>query len=292
MRTRVIKGILAAFCVLLFAACSSPDASVVSQQAATPLPPTETVAPPTTTAEPTTEPTATSTPTPTVEPTVEPTLEPTPEPTPEPTATTALDTSLPDDWVAFTDETKGLVIYYPSQWEVAQPNAESLGSLIDQAKDGVSSAAIETILGQLLNTPGALDLFVALGFLFDDPSIEDNQFVSNFTAIVAPSEGLTLDTYVKMVSTQLGSIESFEIQDGQIESNLRPGGVDVASLRYTSDGELLYGLPTGTQIDGWQVATFDTKAERLLILSLTGEHENFPALEEMFRILIANLQFE
>ena len=64
------------------------------------------------------------------------------------------------------------------------------------------------------------------------------------------------------------------------------------SLRYTIDGAALYGLADGTQIDGWQVALYDTNADRLLILSLTGLSDNFPALEEMFRVLVYHMTFE
>ena len=200
--------------------------------------------------------------------------------------------SLPADWVAFGDEERGLVIHHPPQWDVTQPTVENLTTLFEQAGDSVASASIQAILRQLTETPGALDLFVALGFLFDDPSIADNQFVSNFTALVVPSDGLTLETYAELVSGQMGSLDSFVVQSTQVESGLRPGGLDVASLRYTIDGAAVYSLPEDTRIDGWQVALYDTSADRLLILSLTSVEENFPALEEMFQRLIYHVAFD
>ncbi len=265
------------FCLLvglfLLAACSGPEPTALPQPAATPIPATATPAP------------STATP-------VAPTATPEPTATVEPTATPEPDLSLPADWVAFTDEAQGLVIHHPSQWEVTQPTLENLTALFEKAESGVTSDSIQAILGQLTDTPGALEKFAALGFLNDDPTVEDHKFVSNFTAIVAPADGLSLDTYVKLVSAQMSSVESLTLQSAAVESGLRPGGLDVASLRYTIDGAALYGLADGTQIDGWQVALYDTNADRLLILSLTGLSDNFPALEEMFRLLVYHMTFE
>lgn len=266
MRTLILKGILAGLVVLLLAACSGPEPTAIPQPAATPIPATATTAPPTATLEPTA--------------TVEPTAIPTP------------DTSLPADWTAFTDEAQGLVIHHPAEWEVTQPTTENLTALFEKAESGVASDSIQAILRQLTATPGALEKFSALGFLFDDPTVADNKFVSNFTGIVVPADGLTLDAYVELVSAQMGSVESLAVHSAQVESSLRPAGLDVASLRYTIDGAALYGLADGTQIDGWQVALYDTSAQRLLILSLTGVSDNFPALEEMFHTLIYHLEFE
>ena len=199
---------------------------------------------------------------------------------------------MPADWVTFHDEARGLVIHYPAGWDVIQPTPDKLAELIEQAQEGVASEAIETILRQLTETPGALDFFAAVGFLFDDPTVADNKFISNFTAIVIPADGLTLGTYADLVGMQLGGMEAVTLQSVQVESRLRPGGLDVASLRYALDGSILYNLPDGPPINGWQVALYDTSAERLLILSLTGVGENFPALEEMFRQLLYHVEFE
>lgn len=273
MRTPILKGILTGLIVLLLAACSGPEPTAIPQPAATPLPATATAAPPTATAIP---PTATPEPTATI----------------EPTATPVPDASLPADWVAFTDEAQGLVIHHPAQWEVAQPTVENLAALFEEAESSIASDSIQSILRQLTDTPGALEKFAVLGFLFDDPTVEAHKFVSNFTGIVAPADDLTLDAYVELVSAQMGSVESLTLQSAAVESGLRPGGLDVAALRYAMDGAMLYGLADGTQIDGWQVALYDTSAQRLLILSLTGVSDNFPALEEMFRTLIYHLEFE
>ena len=275
MRILFLKGVFTWLFVLLLAACSGPAPTAIPQPAATPVPATATPAPPTDTPIP---PTATR--------------EPTATPTVEPTATPVPDASLPGDWVAFADEERGLVIYHPAQWDVTQPTVENLTALIEEAESGVASESIQAILRQFTATPGALDLFAALGFLFDDPTIADNKFVSNFTAIAVPSTGLSLDTYVELVAGQLENADAIALQSARVESGLRPGGLDVASLRYTIDGATFYDLPDGTQIDGWQVALYDTSAERLLILSLTGVEENFPALEEMFRRLIYHVAFE
>jgi hypothetical protein len=261
--------------LFLLAACSGPEPTAIPRPAATPIPATATSAPPTDTAVP---PTATP--------------EPSATATTEPTATPVWDASLPADWVTFTDETQGLVIHHPAQWDVTQPTAQALAELLAKADGSGASESIQAILRQLTDTPGALERFAALGFLFDDPTVADNQFVSNFTGIVVPADGLTLDTYVKLVSAQMGNVENLAVQSAQVESGLRPGGLDVASLRYTMDGATLYGLADGTQIDGWQVALYDTDADQLLILSLTGISDNFPALEEMFRTLIYHLEFE
>ncbi|HRJ40451.1 MAG: hypothetical protein KJZ86_04625 [Caldilineaceae bacterium] len=260
--------------LLLLSACG-PAATAIPQPAATPIPATVTPAPPTDTPVP-----PTATPQPTATPTAELTAAPVP------------DTSLPADWVTFTDEARGLVFHHPTTWDVTAPFEENLTALFEQAEDEIAGESYQTILRQLLDTPGALNLFVALGFLFDDPTVADSHFVSNFTAIVVPSDGLTLDRYAGIVSDQMGSLDSFSIQSAQVESGLRPGGLDVASLRYTIDGAAFYGLPAGTQIDGWQVGLYDADADRLLILSLTGIESNFPALDEMFRTLIYHLEFE
>ena len=199
---------------------------------------------------------------------------------------------MPADWVAFSDDARGLLIQHPPVWEVTQPSADKLAELFAQAEEGAASQSIQAILRQLTQTPGALDHFAALGFLFDDPTLADNKFVSNFTALVVPAEGLTLDTYAGLAGTQLESVDAIAVQSAQVESGLRRGGLDVASLRYTLDGAAFYGLPDGTQIDGWQVALYDASGKRLLILSLTAVDANFPPLEKMFRRLIYHLEFE
>ncbi len=251
---------------LLLSGCG-PAPAATPQPAATPVPATPTSAPPADTPIP---------------PTV----------TAEPTATPALELSLPDDWVAFVDDALGLRIHHPAQWDVTQPGAENLAELFAQGGDAISSESVQAILRQLTDTPGALDAFAVLGFLFDDPTIANNRFVSNFTGIVVPAEGLTLETYMNLVSAQLGSVEAITVESVQVAGGLRPGGLDVASLRYTIDGATLYGLTDGTQIDGWQIALYDTRGERLLILSLTGAAENFPPLEEMFQRLVYHTEFE
>jgi len=276
MQKRHVNGIIGLLVsILLLSGCSNPMPAATPELTATPIPATATPIPPTATPIP---------PTATPEPSATPTVEPTPPPTPN--------VSLPDHWVAFTDEARGLVIYHPAPWDVTRPDADKLAELLAQASDSVASQSLQAILRRLTTTPGALDLFAALGFLFDDPTMDDNKFVSNFTAIVTPADGLTLDAYVALVGAQLGSLDTVSMQSAQVESGLRPGGLDVASLRYTVDGAAIYGLPDGTQIDGWQVALYDTSAERLLILSLTAADENFPVLEEMFRELIHRLTFE
>lgn len=199
---------------------------------------------------------------------------------------------MPADWVAFIDETQGLLLYHPTQWDVTQPAAEKLAELLAKAEGSGASDSIQAILRQLTATPDALDRFAVLGFLFDDPTVADSNFVSNFTGIVVPADGLTLDTYVELVSAQMGSVEGIAVQSAQVDGSLRPGGLDVASLRYTLDGAALYGLDAGTQIGGWQVALYDSSAERLLILSLTGIADNFPSLEDMFRTLIYHVEFK
>lgn len=271
-----VNGIICLLCsVLLLSGCSNPTPAATPEPTATPIPATATPVPPTATPLP---------PTATPEPSATPTVEPAPPPAPG--------VSLPDDWVAFSDEARGLVIHHPAPWDVTRPDADKLAELFAQAGDSVASQSLQVILRRLTTTPGALDLFAALGFLFDDPTIDNNKFVSNFTAIVTPAEGLTLDAYVALVGAQLGSLDTVSMQSAQVESGLRPGGLDVASLRYTVDGAAIYGLPDGAQIDGWQVALYDTGAERLLILSLTAADENFPALEEVFREMIYRLTFE
>ena len=270
------RGIV--FCLLslvLLSGCGSPAPTATPQPAATPLPATSTPAPPTNTPLP-----PTATPQPTATPTI------------EPTATAVVDLSLPVDWVAFRDDARGLLIQHPPVWEVTQPSADKLAELFAQAEEGAASQSIQAILRQLTQTPGALDHFAALGFLFDDPTLADNKFVSNFTALVVPAEGLTLDTYAGLAGTQLESVDAIAVQSAQVESGLRRGGLDVASLRYTLDGAAFYGLPDGTQIDGWQVALYDASGKRLLILSLTAVDANFPPLEKMFRRLIYHLEFE
>ncbi|MBX3054400.1 MAG: hypothetical protein KF753_23200 [Caldilineaceae bacterium] len=281
MRTPILKSILVGFVVLLLAACADSTPTAAPQSGATPLPATATVAPPTPTPGlPGATPQATATP------------EPTSEPTLEPTHTPALDASLPADWVAFTDEARGLMIPHPPVWEVMSPDGAALGKLLAEAEAGMANDGVQTILHQLNNTPGALDAFAALGFFFDDPTIADNHFVSNFTAIVTPADGLTLESYAELMGAQLDSVDGVTLHTGEVLGSLRPGGLDVASLRYSMDGPVVYGLPEGTQIDGWQLALHDTRGDRLLILTMTGTAENFPALEGMFRVLVANTQFE
>lgn len=267
MRTPILKGILLGL-VLLLAGCSGPEPTAVPQPAATPIPATATEVP------------ATERPTPTATPAVEPSVVSTP------------DTALPADWVAFSDTAQGLVIHHPAQWDVTQPTAENLTALFQKAESEIANDSVQAMLRQLTATPGALEKFAALGFLFDDPTATDSSFVSNFTALVVPADGLTLDAYTRLVSAQMGSVENLTVQSAQVESGLRPGGLDVASLRYAMDGAAVYNLPAGTQIDGWQVALYDSDANRLLILSLTGIADSFPALEEMFPTLIYHLEFE
>lgn len=193
--------------------------------------------------------------------------------------------------MVFTDGVRGLVLSHPPAWEVMPPDKAELEKLLTDAEAGMTNDAIQAILQQLNSTPGALDAFAALGFFFDDPTIADHNFVSNFTAIVAPADGLTLETYAELVGDQLRSVDGVTLHSGEVLGGLRPGGLDVASLRYSMDGPVVYGLPEDTQIDGWQVVLYDTDADRLLILSLTGIADNFPAMEDMFRTLIYHLEF-
>jgi hypothetical protein len=273
MRRLYLIGTACLLLGLLLSGCG-PAPAATPQPAATPVPATPTPAPPADTPIP---PTATG--------------EPTATPTPEPTTTPAPDLSLPADWVVFADDERGLRIHHPALWDVTSPTGDNLAELFAQAT-GDESESIRTILHQLTEAPDALDAFAVLGFLFDDPTIANNRFVSNFTGIVVPAEGLTLETYMNLVSVQLGSVEAITVQSVQVAGGLRPGGLDVASLRYTIDGATLYGLTDGTQIDGWQIALYDTRGERLLILSLTGAAENFPPLEEMFQRLVYHTEFE
>ncbi len=266
--------------LLLLSACGCPAPTATPESAATPVPATATAAPPTDTPIP---PTATP---------VSMNSTQAATPTAEPTATAVVDLSLPADWVAFSDDARGLLIQHPSAWDVTQPSADKLSELFAQAEEGAASESLQAILRQLTETPGALDHFAALGFLFDDPTLADNRFVSNFTALVVPAEGLTLDIYAELAGAQLESVDAIAVQSAQVESGMRSNGLDVASLRYTLDGAAFYGLPEGTQIDGWQVALYDANGKRLLILSLTGLDANFSPLEEMFRRLIFHLEFE
>jgi len=273
MRRLYLIGTACLLFGLLLSGCG-PAPAATPQPAATPIPATPTPAPLADTPVP---PTATG--------------EPTATPTPEPTATPAPDLSLPADWLLFADDERGLRMYHPALWDVTSPTAEKLAELFAQAT-GDESESIRAILRQLTDTPDALDSFAVLGFLFDDPTLDDHKFVSNFTGIVIPAQGLNLETYAELVAAQLGSQEGISIHSAQVESGLRPGGLDVASLRYTLDGTALYGLAEGAQIEGWQVALYDASGEQMLVLSLTGAAENFPPLAEMLQRMIYNIEFE
>lgn len=269
-------GTICLFLGLLLTGCGRPMPAATQQPAATVLP-----------AAPTSAPTSASpgnTPIPPTA-TAAPTATPTPEPTPTP------DFSLPGDWVAFADSAQGLRIYHPAQWDVSRPTTEKLAQFFAQTT-GNEGEYVQSTLRQLTETPGALDAFAVLGLLFDDPTSADHKFLGNFTGIVVPAEGLTLDSYMALVGGQLTDLEAVTLENAQIKNGLRPGGLDVASLRYTIDGATLYGLADGMQIDGWQVALYDASGERLLVLSLTGATANFPVLEEMFQRLIYNIEFE
>ena len=265
-------SILLLVALLFLSACAGPEATPLPEPLATPAPATATVASATATPQPSP---ATAT----------------PEPMPAPP--TAVDQpALPVEWVTFRAEEGGLVIHHPAQWEVTGPDAAVLAALFAQAEGEVASESMQALLRQLTSTPGALERFAALGFLFNDPTLAQNRFVSNFTAIVVPAEGLTLTSYTQLVGAQLGSLEAFSLESAQVESALRPGGLDVASLRYTIDGAAVYRLPEGTIIRGWQVAFFDPPGERLLILSFTAISDNFVRLEETFRQLLLHVEFE
>lgn len=264
--------------LLLLTGCGAPA------PAATPAPPTATALPPTDTPEP---PTATPVP-PTSTP--EPTATPAPEPTETPPP--AQESALPEGWATFADEERGLWLHHPDAWDVVGPDADELAELFAEAENELASESLQAMLGQMLATPEALELFAALGFLFDDPAVAQNNFVSNFTAIVAPADGLTLDSYADIVSAQLGSVDAIAMESAQVESGLRPRGEDVASLHYTIDGAALYNLPDGSEIHGWQVALYDEGGERLLILTFTALSDSFAELDETFRTLLYHLEFK
>lgn len=266
--------------LLLMAGCQR------STPAAAPATATSTSQPPTPTA--TTLPTPTVTPSVTPAPTATPSAAPTdtPEPTPLVLAPAG---SVPADWQIFRNDSGTLTLRTPPQWTVFDPSSADVEATLASLAGQLDSADVAALVDRLLAAPEALGAFQAVGLLADEPGAADARFVPNFTAILAPADGLTLDLYTELVAAQLDAVPDIDVTSSGRVVGLRPGGVAIASLHYTLDGRI-YGLEDLT-IDGWQVAFYSDSGQQILILSFTAPADRSQALAPLFEQIVATVQF-
>ena len=166
----------------LLTACAQPEPTAT---------PTLTLVPtPTPTLEPTPTPTLVPTPTPTLEPTPTPTPVPTPTPTPTPTATPS-PTPVPLQ-EAYTNQTYGYFLRYPSGWNVTEDGSTST------IKDPLSTTAV-VIIGANLEEILTIEVLATVTLAALSADSETFQETSRTTTEMPPgllieAEGSNPDT--------------------------------------------------------------------------------------------------
>ena len=197
-------------------------------------------------------------------------------------------TALPGEWVTFVDAENGLRLNHPPQWIVFDPTSAKLETLLDAVEaDAVEELA--TVVRMMTASAENLSIFVALGFLADEPHAQQPGYVDNLTAVILPAQRLSLEHYAVLASKQLDQLPYVDIQQSEVVAGLRPHGLEVVSLRYAIDGAL-YGM-AGEQLQGWQVVLLDESGERLLALTFHTLASDFERLESEFSQIIQRVDF-
>jgi hypothetical protein len=244
---------------------------------------------PTPTPEPTATPAATATPVPTAT-SLPPADTPTPvvTPTTQPVITVVppLEGEAPKDWNSFTSDAGRFTVYAPQEWQILE---YSMQQLADAAQGRLASDEVAKLLDQFTTVPAAANAMNALGVLLDDKTVADPRFAPNFTVMVLPGDDITLDFYADAVAQQMASVDGVELINAGTVAGLRPGGADIAFVRYRLDGNI-YDVENLT-IEGWQFGLYDGDGKQLLIITFTAPSERLDELEPIIEQIVAGIRF-
>ena len=222
----------------------------------------------------------------------QPPAEPTATAIQAPPATAVPDPSNPpisSDWQTFIDETRGLSISYPPGWIFVDPTKKELAELFEELGEKADSDEIRELLATSVQAIQQNDLFVGLGFQYTTDSSRDIRFVNNINAIYFHTEGLFLQLIAQMLAAQLDSMDGFVVDSAEVVAGLRPEGVEVASVRYRSEGAL-FNQPD-MEIVGWQVGVLSPQAERIVVLTFSIRSEDFAELEPLLTEIVQRVQW-
>lgn len=209
-------------------------------------------------------------------------------PAPEPT-TAPDESSAPTDWERFEDVERGIGIDYPTGWLVVEPSVDALTDLLGELGDTVNSDDLANTFELLIQSPDQLENFVALAFEIDEEVGADVSYLNNFTTLVVPSDGLTLDLYMALVSEQLSEVDGIEVERSEVVSDLRGDGLETSSIEYVVDGSL-YGIE-GLQVRGWQVAMLNRDGSQLLVFTFGTQLEDAERLAPAQRWILMQVDF-
>ena len=193
------------------------------------------------------------------------------------------------EWQTYIDETRGLSISYPPGWIFVDPTKKELTEFMEELGDKANTDEIRELLATSVQAVQQNDLFVGLGFQYILDSSRDTRFVNNINAIYFPTEGLFLQLIAQMIAVQLDSMDGFEVDSADVVAGLRPGGAEVASVRYRSEGAL-FDQPD-MEIIGWQVGVLSPDADRIVILTFSIRSEDFPELEPLLAEIVQRVQW-
>ncbi|MDE0461500.1 MAG: hypothetical protein OXH93_03780 [Caldilineaceae bacterium] len=210
-----------------------------------------------------------------------------PESTDLSTTTSPPDMPSPVYWQTYV--ARGLSIRYPPEWVFFDPTKMALAELVEELGEKANSEEIKELLETFTQTIQQEDLFVGLGFQFPTSNSRDTRFANNINIISFPTEGLFLQLIAQMIAAQLDSMEGFQVDSADVVAGLRPGGAEVASVRYRSQGAL-FDQPD-MEIIGWQVGVLSPDADRIVILTFSIRSEDFPELEPLLAEIVQRVQW-
>lgn len=206
-----------------------------------------------------------------------------------PTATSPPDVPSPGYWQVYVDDARGLSIPFPPEWVFFDPTKTALTELVEELGEKANGEEIKELLQAFTQTIQQEDLFVGLGFQFPTSNFRDTRFVNNINIISFPTEGLFLQLIAQMIAAQLDSMEGFQVDSADVVAGLRPGGAEVASVRYRTQGAL-FDQPN-MEIIGWQVGVLSPDADRIVILTFSIRSEDFPELEPLLAEVVQRMQW-
>ena len=210
-----------------------------------------------------------------------------PESTDRSTTTSPPGVPSPVYWQTYV--ARGLSILYPPEWVLFDPTKMALTELVEELGEKANGEEIKELLQAFTQTIQQEDLFIGLGFQFPTSNSRDTRFVNNINIISFPTEGLFLHLIAQMIAAQLDSMEGFQVDSADVVAGLRPGGAEVASVRYRTQGAL-FDQPN-TEIIGWQVGVLSPDADRIVILTFSIRSEDFPELEPLLTEIVQRVQW-
>lgn len=214
------------------------------------------------------------TPTPSSTPTAAPTaipVQPTVTPALVPTATPGV-TQSAIPLVAVSDQ---FTLTLPTGWQERVVAADQLRTTLTALQSNGDSGS--NLAGQLA-TAVATQSTAVVAWLPDPASPTTS--AASLIAVAVPRADLTLERYLAAAQAQLAAQPELTIASAQLEYSLRPDGIPVAVLQYTS---------AAANVDGYQVALLDESAEHLVLFTFTTPAgqltSNLPDFQAIIRTL-------